>query len=102
MKELTCQQLVELVTTYLDGALSTADHARFDAHLAICDGCTAYLAQMRRTIELTGRLSSEAIEEPMRERLLVAFRGWNDAGRPADRMGPRARAREAWRRLRRA
>ena len=53
---LTCIELVELVTDYLDGSLSRSDRKRFDAHLGKCDGCTAYLDQFRETIRLTGSL----------------------------------------------
>ena len=58
---LTCVELVELVTDYLEGALSPRERARFDAHLAECDGCQAYVEQMRTVIALTGRITEEAI-----------------------------------------
>ena len=74
--ELTCKQLVELVTDYLEGALSPADRARFDAHLAGCRGCRAYLEQMRRTVRTLGELREDSIAPDARERLLRAFRGW--------------------------
>lgn len=51
-----CQELVELVTAYLDGVLSTQERERVDLHLSGCDGCTAYLAQLRATIALLGRV----------------------------------------------
>ena len=54
-RDLVCQQVVELVTDYLEGALSPAEHRRFEAHLAGCPHCTEYLAQMRETIRLAGR-----------------------------------------------
>ncbi len=57
VEALSCQELVELVTDYLEGALSPADLRRFEDHIAGCDGCTEYLAQFRRTIELTGTLT---------------------------------------------
>ncbi|MGN6358798.1 MAG: anti-sigma factor family protein, partial [Thermomicrobiales bacterium] len=57
--ELSCQELVELVTDYLEGALSAEDRARFEAHLATCRGCTAYVEQMRLTIRLVHRLSAD-------------------------------------------
>jgi anti-sigma factor RsiW len=74
--DIACQDLVEIVTDYLEGALSTADEARFERHLEACEGCSTYLDQMRRTIELTGRLTEGQIPEPMRSDLLRAFRGW--------------------------
>ena len=55
--DLVCQQAVELVTGYLEGSLSGRDRRRFEAHLAGCPHCTEYLAQMRETIRLTGRLA---------------------------------------------
>lgn len=73
---LSCMELVELITDYLEGALSHEAHRRFEDHLATCDGCTAYLSQMQQTIQLTGRLSVEAIPAEAKERLLDAFRAW--------------------------
>ena len=75
--DLSCRELVELVTDYLEGALPSEERARFDAHLTECDGCTAYLEEMRTTIELSGRLEPELLSEEARERLVVAFHGWN-------------------------
>jgi anti-sigma factor RsiW len=75
-RRLTCKELVELVTDYLDGALRRGRRRRFEAHLAGCDGCTRYLAQMRETIRVTGRLSEEQIPAVQRDALLAAFRGW--------------------------
>ncbi len=75
-EELSCQQLVELVTTYIEGALSQADQARFEAHLAICRGCRNYLEQMRLTVVALGTLPPETIPPPIRTWLLDAFRDW--------------------------
>ena len=58
---LSCREMVELVTDYLEDALPGTERARFEAHIAGCDGCTAYLEQMRATIALTGRLTEEQI-----------------------------------------
>jgi anti-sigma factor RsiW len=71
--------MVEIVTDYLEGALSPEDRARFDAHLSTCDGCSNYVEQMRETIRLTGMLTEEQIPLIQRERLLEAFRGWSTA-----------------------
>jgi anti-sigma factor RsiW len=74
--ELRCKELVELVTDYLDGALTPPDRERFEEHLAACAGCTRYLAQMRETIRLTGALTEEQIPTEQRDALLAAFRDW--------------------------
>jgi anti-sigma factor RsiW len=71
---LTCQQLVELVTAYLDGALDPDARARFDMHLMDCDGCESYLQQFRRTVHTLGRICDEEFDPAFRERLLIAFR----------------------------
>ena len=78
--DLTCQELVELVTDYLEGALSAQERARFEEHLAMCTGCRNYLAQMRQTIGSLGRLSEEAIPPQARDDLLGVFRNWKKAG----------------------
>jgi anti-sigma factor RsiW len=72
--EMNCRSLVELVTGYLEDALPEADRAAIDAHLADCDGCTAYLEQIRTTIRITGRLAEEQIPPEAREPLLRVFR----------------------------
>lgn len=76
---LSCQELVELVTDYVEGTLRRTDRRRFEAHIARCDGCTAYLEQMRETIRLTGRLDVESLPPQAREELLEAFRGWKES-----------------------
>jgi predicted anti-sigma-YlaC factor YlaD len=73
---LSCQELTELVTDYLEGALAPAEHARFEQHLAECGNCEIYLDQIRAAIELTGSLTPEAISPEAEEALLHAFRGW--------------------------
>jgi anti-sigma factor (TIGR02949 family) len=74
--ELSCQELVELVTEYLEGILPAHERARFEDHLAICPGCSNYLDQMRRTIQMVGALKEETIPEEAKEQLLLAFRAW--------------------------
>jgi anti-sigma factor RsiW len=69
-------ELVEIITDYLEGALTPADQERFEAHLAICVGCTNYVEQMRATIRLTGMLGEEQIAPEAKDALLEAFRGW--------------------------
>jgi anti-sigma factor RsiW len=72
----TCQELVELVTAYLEGDLDEEQRAAFEEHLELCPGCATYLAQFRRTVDLLGRLPEASISTPARERLLAAFAGW--------------------------
>jgi anti-sigma factor RsiW len=74
-----CRQMVELMTDYLEGTLSAADRARFDDHIAGCDGCRGYLAQMRRTRAVLGRLTEDAIPEHIQRDLLAAFRDWKSS-----------------------
>jgi anti-sigma factor RsiW len=76
---LSCQELVELVTDYLEGKLSRRDRRRFEKHIKSCDGCTRYLEQMRLTIAAVGRLEERQITARAREELLAAFREWNRA-----------------------
>ncbi|POX75486.1 anti-sigma factor [Mycobacterium kansasii] len=71
-----CEQLVELVTDYLDGALDPDVTARFDAHLLECDGCVNYVEQFRSTINTLGRVQPDQLDEGFRERLLDTFRAW--------------------------
>ena len=73
---LSCRQLVELVTAYLERALSLEDRMRFENHLAACDGCTMYVEQMRRTIELTGTLREDDLSPEALGKLMHAFRDW--------------------------
>ena len=75
-RDLVCQQAVELVTDYLEGRLSRSARQRFEAHLAGCPHCTEYLAQMRATISLTGRLMPEDLTPQMREELVDVYRRW--------------------------
>ena len=76
LAHLNCRELVELVTAYFEGDLSSGERKRFDSHLAACDGCTMYVEQMRRTIELTGTLSVDDVTPKAEEALLRAFRDW--------------------------
>lgn len=74
--ELTCQELVELVTDYLEGALSPAERARFDLHLRDCDPCVEYIDEVRLTIGILGRLTPADLPSPVREVMLAQFRVW--------------------------
>ena len=75
--QMACRELVELVTSYLEGALPEDERARFEAHIAGCDACTRYLDQMRQTIRALGHLPPESISPEAERELLVAFRAWN-------------------------
>ena len=73
---MTCEELVELVTAYLEDTLPADDRRAFDEHLALCPGCDRYLAQFRQTIDLLGELPEESLPAPARDRLLDAFAQW--------------------------
>jgi predicted anti-sigma-YlaC factor YlaD len=73
---MTCKELVELVTEYLEGALPIETRTRMDNHLAGCDGCTNYLEQMRQTIRLTGQIREETLTLQQRDDLLRLFSDW--------------------------
>jgi predicted anti-sigma-YlaC factor YlaD len=73
---LTCEELVDLVTDYLEEKLPLAEHERFEAHLGTCPGCRTYLDQIRTTIRVTGSLTEESIPTEARDRLLDSFRDW--------------------------
>jgi anti-sigma factor RsiW len=76
VEQLSCQELVELVTDYLEGALPEEERLRFDNHIERCGGCKTYLEQMRQTIVLLGRLPEESLSPDAERELLEAFRGW--------------------------
>ena len=78
--ELVCQEVVELVTDYLEGALAAADRRRFETHLAGCPHCTEYLAQIRETIRLAGRVTPEDLTPEMRTDLTDLYRRWRVEG----------------------
>ncbi|AKK26068.1 transmembrane anti-sigma factor [Mycobacterium sp. EPa45] len=75
---MTCQEMVRLVTDYLEGALDDAQRQRFEDHLRTCDGCTAYLEQLRLTVALVGEIREEHLDPVFRDRLLVAFADTTD------------------------
>ena len=77
-RRLSCQQMVELVTEYLDGVMEPRRRARFEAHLAGCDGCTNYLEQFRTTVAVVGHLGVGDVPAPVMGELISAFRGWAD------------------------
>jgi anti-sigma factor (TIGR02949 family) len=78
-RELTCTEVVELVTAYLDRRLAVQDTERFEEHLAFCDGCSTYLDQMRATIAATGEIRDADVPIELRDRLLATFRELSSA-----------------------
>ena len=80
-REMACRELVEAITGYLEGALSPADEARFEAHLEACSGCRMYLGQFRATIAALGELPRESLSPEAERQFLEAFRDWRQ-GRP--------------------
>jgi len=73
-KELSCKELVDIVTDYIEGHLTPADSATFRTHIADCPGCSTYLDQMRLTMRALGRVPSPPIPQEMKTRLMAAFR----------------------------
>jgi anti-sigma factor RsiW len=78
-EQLSCQELVELVTDYFEGALRPDEHARFEKHAATCQGCGVYLDQMHATIRLVGHLPVDELPAGAERELLEAFRGWRSS-----------------------
>jgi len=76
---MSCKELVELVTEYLEGTLEAPSRLRFDEHLEACPGCTDYLEQMRLTLRITGKLAEQTIEPAVCDELLRVFRDWKDS-----------------------
>jgi anti-sigma factor RsiW len=77
MTPLDCDELVELVTAYLDGSLDLDTRARFDLHLAECDGCENYLQQFRTTVSTLGKVAETDLDPDFRDRLLNSFRDFH-------------------------
>ena len=71
---LACRDAVELVSDYLDGNLSRRDRRRLEKHLAACDGCQAYLEQVRATVAASGRVGPEDLSDDVVEGLVNLFR----------------------------
>jgi len=74
--EVTCRDVVELLTDYLDDAIPAPDRARLDAHLDACDGCSAALEQLRETIRVSGTLTEEQVAQGQLEPVRRVFRAW--------------------------
>jgi anti-sigma factor RsiW len=78
---LSCREMVELVTDYLEGRLDGAETERFEAHVAECEACTLYIGQMRMTIAALGRIPPETVSPEAERELLEAFRDWRAEAR---------------------
>jgi predicted anti-sigma-YlaC factor YlaD len=74
--EMTCHELVELVTEYLEDAMAPDERARLEQHLSGCRPCRRYLDQMRKTIDVVGTIPEETVTAEAREELLSVFRAW--------------------------
>jgi len=79
---MTCRELTELVTDYLEKKLSFLDRLRFQLHIGLCSGCRAYLSQVRQTVRVLGHLPPESFPPEIRDELLNRFRSWK-AGPPS-------------------
>ena len=79
---MTCNELVDLVTDYLEGALSEEDRVRFERHIQLCGCCARYLEQMKVTIRTVGRIPEDSLSAEARAALLAAFSDWSGGGRP--------------------
>jgi len=75
---MTCRELVQLITAYLEGGLSRRDRRRFERHLRACDGCTTYVEQMREMVRVSGVLGEDDLEPATRDELLAVFRDWKN------------------------
>jgi anti-sigma factor RsiW len=75
-EHISCQEVVELVTDYVEGALDAEEASLFEQHLNFCEGCVWYVGQMRTTIATVGRIDEEEVPPQARDRLMAAFREW--------------------------
>lgn len=80
LPEMPCQELVEVITDYLEDALPDRDRIRFEEHLSVCAKCREYVAQFQRTIEAVGIVREQDLDPSARAGLLEAFRGWSRGG----------------------
>jgi anti-sigma factor RsiW len=79
VEQLSCRELVELVTDYLEGALPEEERLRFEDHIGRCGGCKIYLEQIRQTIAALGHLPEDGLTFEAERELLEAFRGWRSS-----------------------
>jgi predicted anti-sigma-YlaC factor YlaD len=76
---LTCRDIVQLVTDYLEGGMAPESRLQFERHVAVCPPCRGFLAQMRETVRVSGEVTEESLSPEAREHLLAAFRHWRSA-----------------------
>ncbi len=74
-----CQEVVELVTDFMEGALTPAVRSRLDTHLRVCRHCASYLRQMQAMVAAARRIAAPALDRRHREELVVAYRRWTAA-----------------------
>ena len=75
-ERITCQEVTELVTEYIEGTLGAHEMALFEQHLNFCDGCVVYVEQMRATNATVGRVREEDVPAETKDKLMTAFREW--------------------------
>jgi anti-sigma factor RsiW len=73
---LTCQQLVELITDYVEGALDEQRHADVVRHLSECDDCLRYVAQLQQTERVLASIQAPTLSSDDRAALIAAYRDW--------------------------
>ena len=73
---ISCQEVVELVSDYVEQALPAGEAAVFEQHLNFCDGCVWYVDQVRKTMAVVGELRVEDVPEETKAKLMTAFRDW--------------------------
>jgi putative zinc finger protein len=75
-RDMSCSEIVELVTEYVEGGLSTADRDRFEEHIGFCTPCLTYLDQMRQTVAGIGEVEADELPPELQSSLVEAFRDW--------------------------
>jgi anti-sigma factor RsiW len=89
-ESLRCRFIVQLLTDYLEDALSSPEHNRVADHLAECEACSAFLDQMRTIIRVTGTVDDDQLSPNTKHALLSQFRDWYDEHRSSDAVPPEA------------
>lgn len=79
---MSCKELIELVTDYLEGVMPPRDRIRFENHLKECPGCETYLDQMRHIVRTLGKLNEDSVPSSAKETLLETFRNWKQTRTP--------------------